>query len=470
MGKGKHKAGGKKGGGKSVSPAPMAAAFEEEFWRDLVGGHATAAGVHVNWKTALETPTALRCGMLISDGVSTVPCKLMRKDPVTGRRAEAVDHPLYDLMRHKPCGWMTSQQLRETLMLRAAFQGNGFAYINRVGAGRGRVHELFPFEVGEVSVEKRSDPYDRSPLYRVNGEEVPSERILHIRGPSWDGRSGLNMVALASEVIGLADAAQDAHAKRFGNGVQTTGVYSVEGSLEPEQHARLTNWIKAHYGGGKNSGKPLVLGNSGKFIPMGMTGVDAEHLATRLYQDMLICRHMGVLPIMAGIADKTATYASAEQMFLAHAVHTIRPWHERVAAILNCFLLTAEERSQGLYFYFVDTALLRGAAKDRAEFYSKLFAVGAITPNRILQLEDEDGFEGGDHHYVPANFARVRDDGSLEAVSKIEGGASVPPPPPGPPPRQNAGRVLSGENESLIRGASDNLTTVLSKLDGQPED
>jgi HK97 family phage portal protein len=279
---------------------------------------------------------------------------------------------------------------------------------------------MFPFEPGEVTTEKRADAYDRSPLYRVNGEEVPTDRVLHIRGPSWDGRSGLNMVNLAREVIGLAEATQDAHAKRFGNGIQTTGVYSVEGTLDEPQHKRLTAWIAQHYGGGKNSGKPLVLDRAAKWLPMSMSGVDAEHLATRQYQDMLICRHLGVLPIMVGIADKTATYASSEQMFLAHAVHTIRPWHERVSEILDCFLLTPEERRQGYYFHFVDTALLRGAAKDRAEFYAKLFSVGGMTPNHILGLEDMDGFEGGDQHYVPANFARVRADGSLEAVSKID--------------------------------------------------
>lgn len=447
---------------------PQAQAFEEEFWRDLFGGSPTAAGIHVNSQTALETPTSLRCGLLISDGVSTVPCKLMKKDPATGKRSEAVDHPLYDLMQFKPCSWMNTQQFRETLMLHAAFQGGGFAFINRVG--RGRIHEMFPFEAGEVSVEKRSDPYDRSPLYRVNGEEVPNDRILHIRGPSWDGRNGLNMVRLAREVIGLADAAQDAHAKRFGQGVQTTGVYSVTEDLDEAKHKRLTNWIKAHYAGGKNSGKPLVLGNNGKFIPMDMSGVDAEHLATRLYQDMLICRQWGVLPIMVGIADKTATYASSEQMFLAHNVHTIRPWHRRVGTTLTCDLLTPEERRQGLYFKFFDTELLRGAAKDRAEFYAKMFGVAGLTPNQILGLEDMDGFEGGDSHYVPSNYARVRDDGSLEAASKPDELGAAPPPPPSPPPRQNAGRVLSGENERLIRGASDNLNTVLDKLDGQQED
>ena len=446
-------------------PRPQAKAFGEQLWLDdlHIGGR-SAAGRYVDWKSALESPTALRAGLLISDGVSTVPCKLMRKDPATGSRAEARDHPLFDIMTYRPCDWMTSQQFRETMMLRTTFDGNAFAYINRVGPGR--IREIFPFDRDEVQVQKRQGGYDRSPLYLVNGEEVPADRILHFRGPSWDGRRGLDMVSLASEVLGLADAAQEAHAKRFANGVQSSGAWITDKPLDEKQQSRLTAYVAKHYGGSGNAGKPLILDNGTNWVPLEMTGVDAEHLAVRMYLDMLVARFYGVLPIMLGIADKTATYASAEQMFLAHAVHTIRPWHRRIAEILNCFLLTAAERAAGYYFHFVDTALLRGAAKDRAEFYAKLFSVGALSPNKVMEFEDMDGFDGGDGHYVPANVGLVQPDGSLKTSANGGGMLSDP----SARLRVNVGRILSTENEGLIRAASDNLTTVLAKIDGQAQE
>ena len=42
---------------------------------------------------------------------------------------------------------------------------------------------------------------------------------------------GLEAVALAREAIGLAMATEEQHARMHKNGVQTSGVYSVEGSL-----------------------------------------------------------------------------------------------------------------------------------------------------------------------------------------------------------------------------------------------
>lgn len=63
-----------------------------------------------------------------------------------------------------------------------------------------------------------------------------------------------------------------------------------------------------------------------------MSGVDAQHLETRRFQIEEICRFFGVMPIMIGYSDKASTYASAEQMFLAHVVHTLAPWYTRLQA------------------------------------------------------------------------------------------------------------------------------------------
>jgi hypothetical protein len=46
-------------------------------------------------------------------------------------------------------------------------------------------------------------------------------------------------------------------------------------------------------------------------------------------------------------ADKAATYASAEQMFLAHVVHTMGPWYRRIEKSADKFLLTPQERNGG---------------------------------------------------------------------------------------------------------------------------
>lgn len=449
---------------------PQDVAFSESFWRELGVGVGTSAGESVSWKSALEVTTALRCGLVIADGVATVPCKLMRKDPATGRRREADDHPLSEILSLQVNTWQDPLQFFETKTLHTVFTGDGYSFINRV---RGRIFELIPLKPECVRVEQETNYKLRYWVAGLDGveQEFPAETIWHVRGPSWNGYKGLDTIRLAREALGLAMATEKAHAKRFGNGIQATGVYSVEGSLEGPQYERLRAWIDQNHVGAQNSGKPFLLDRNAKWTPMGMTGVDSEHVKTREMQIQEICRAFGVMPLMVGFSDKTATYASAEQMFLAHAVHTVRPWHRRFEKSMKRSLLTREEVRAGYYFRFLDTELLRGAAKDRADYYSKMFAVGALSPNRILELEDEDGFEGGDTHFVPANMMDAANPAAASAAADGEGasdGAAGMLAKHGARPL-NVGRVLSADNEGKIRDARDKLDTVLAKLDSQEE-
>jgi HK97 family phage portal protein len=452
---------------------PQDRAFSEPFWSDLGFGAMSLAGETVNWKTALEVTTALRCGLVIADGVATVPCKIMRKDPATGRRSEATDHPLHELFGYAVNDWMDPLEFLQTVTLHVIFTGNAYVFINRV---RGRIVELIPLMPHCVMAEQKDDLRLVYTVTAADGstEEFPAETIWHMRAPSWNAWSGLDITKLAREALGLSLATQNAHSRRFGNGIQTTGMFSVKGTLNEEQHKRLRSYIESSHVGAKNSGKPFILDSEGKWEALDLTGVDAQHLETRRHQVEEVCRAYGVLPIMVGHYDKAATYASAEQMFLHHAVGTVRPWHRRFEKSMRRSLLSRDEVKAGYYIKFFDTELLRGAAKDRAEYYWKRFQMG-MSPNQIAEFEDEDAYEGGDIHLVPSNMQTVENakaaapQGTTKAPAAPIDPTESPNPDGQPSDRMNAGRVLSAENEGKIRGARDNLDTVLAKLEEQQE-
>lgn len=373
---------------------------ERRILADIFGTRESITGRSVTWKTALDVTTVFRCVQVLADGVATVPIKLMREDPATGRRAEATDHPVSWLLSHRPNEWQSSVEFRETLMTHLALTQNAFAFVNRLSTGR--IEELLPIEPQRMRV--RPLP-EGGAAYRVvlpDGTEqpVPASNIWHIRARSWDSVMGLEAVRLARESIGLALATEEQHARLHRNGVQTTGLYSVEGTLSKEQYEALRQFMDKQVGGLSNNGKALILDRAAKWTPVGMSGVDAEHLATRRFQIEELCRAFGVLPIMVGHANEQTTFASAEQMFLAHAVHTVRPWHRRWEASAAKALLTPQEIRQGYYVKFFDGELLRGAAKDRAEYYAKALGSGGsdgwLTPNDVRGFEDLDPIAGND--------------------------------------------------------------------------
>lgn len=379
-------------------------AFQDAAWTDLsVLGRQTVSGESVNWQSALRVSTWLRCGLVIADDVSTVPCKVMKKDLATGKRTVATDHPLQELLDLAPNGWMDPLQLMETMAIHTFFTGAGRCFINRV---RGRIYELVPLRPECVTVEQMPDYSLKYTATGANGlsMDIPQDAIWEVRGPSWDGWRGMDVVNLGREALGLSMATERAHAARFGNGIQTTGLYSVEGNLDDAQYQRLYSWLVQNQVGAKNSGKPFLLDRKAEYTQIDMNGVDSQHLETRRFQIEEVCRNAGVLPIMVGHSDKAATYASSEQMFLHHNVRTARPWHRRFEKAMKRQLLTREEVKQGYYIKFFETELLRGAAKDRGEYYWKMFQMGGLSPNKLLAMEDMDGYEGGDIHLVPANL------------------------------------------------------------------
>lgn len=373
-----------------------------EIFRELYGSPPAHSGQSVSWKTALNITTVLACVRVKANGISQVPLKLMRELP-DGTRQPATDHPLYDVLHRRPNPWQTSFEFRSTLEFHRELCGNAYCFINRVG---GRVVELIPIEPMYVTVAQSADhglSYTVSP---PNGtpQSFPAEAIWHLKGPSWNGWFGMETVRQAREAIGLAMATEEQHARLHKHGVSTSGLMSVDGNLDPEAYKRLRAALEQQHAGSANAGKAMIMDRGARWTPMGMSGVDAQHLETRKFQIEEICRAFDVYPQMIGHSDKTSTYASAEQFFLAHVVHKMGPVYEAWEQSIDCNLLSVADRNAGLYAKFNVNAMLRGAMSDRADFYTKLYGVGALSPNEIRALEELNPYDGGDQHRVPLNM------------------------------------------------------------------
>jgi HK97 family phage portal protein len=230
------------------------------------------------------------------------------------------------------------------------------------------------------------------------------------------------------EAVGLSMALEQSHARFHKNGARPTGTYSVEGAMTPEQYKRLREYITAEMAGIDNAGRPMIMDRAAKWSSTAMSGVDSQHLETRDHQIPEICRFFGVMPIMVGHSDKTATYASAEQMFLAHAIHTARPLHRRFEKSIRRNLLSSEERKEGYYPKFTDTEMLRGAAKDRAEYYARGINAGWLTRNEARGWEELDPIEGLDEPLSPVNMV-VGNPPSAEEVAARKPAESTPKTP-----------------------------------------
>jgi HK97 family phage portal protein len=388
-----------------------------ELFRELYGARMVKSGIPVNWKTALEVTTVLACARVIAEGIAQVPLQLYRVSPDGKTRLPAVDHPLYRLLYRKPNQWQTSFGYRETLAMHLVLTGNAYSFINRPLRD---ITELIPIQPQFVQPHRDSQGFIDFYLVTIGTRsmELKPEQVWHIRGPSWMMDLGLEAVYLAREAIGLALATEETHAKLHANGVRPAGTYSVAGTLNATQQKQLADWIKEHFAG-ENAHAPLILDRDAKWLSQAITGVDAQHLETRRMQVEEICRALRVMPIMIGHADKTATYASAEQMFLAHVVHTLSPWYERIEQSIDTQLISDKDAEAGVYAKFCEEGLLRSSMLQTAQYLNTLKGGGFITTNEgrsKLEMNPDPDPES-DKIQQPANITGAKPDAGGASAS-----------------------------------------------------
>lgn len=348
-------------------------------------GWGSASGISVNECTALDVPVVFCAARVIAEGIGQMPIRAVSEtfDDVTGLPRLKIErgHWAHRLLAVKPNEWQTSYEFREGMIFNAALGVGAIAIKNVIGS---EVRELLPVPAGSWSVEQKADWSIR---FRVDYSDkthgyFTRDQVLYVRGPSLDGYKGLPAVRQAREAIGLSQALERQQAKLAGNGGKPSGVLSFAQPLKPETKEKLRETWQAKFGAGGDGGIAILDGDA-KFHSMTMTSVDAQYIETRRLQIEEIARVFRVQPIMLMQADKAATFASAEQMFRNHVIHTLGPWIERLEQAFNRDILGNET---GLRVDLDERNLLRGDFKDQAEYYAKALGAGG-TPAWMTQNE-----------------------------------------------------------------------------------
>jgi HK97 family phage portal protein len=450
-------------------------------------GLESKSGKTVNVENALGVTTVLACTRALAEPTAQIPIKVLQEDSSGRKKTVARAHPAHKVLAYRPNEWMDSFQFRETMMYHAGLTGDGIAVKNVV---RGTLRELIPVAPENRRIRRDTDHSVYCEIVDEKGgriAELPASQFFHLRGPSWNSYKGLEIIRVAREAIGLSIAAEENHALLHRNGSRVGGILTTEKGLGDADIARIRTLWEQKTTGIAGSYGTRVLDKGLKYERLGMSGVDSEHLATREHQIREICMAMKVLPIAIGFADKTATYASAEAFFTAYVKLCLEPWFTRWQHACTSQLLTEREFEQGYFVKMFSEGLLKGDHRARAAFYQVMVLTGILTRNECRVLEDMDPLAGLDEPLVPLNMMAVGDvpaDPNLPADQQAASIIRMPNVPLVPSAvaaavqklmqlgseHHNVGRILSSENERLIRGARDDLSTVLDKLSSGEDD
>lgn len=380
-------------------------AWNPSLW-NLYGLAKTESGVAVTEETATNLSSVYAAINIISSDIASLPIHLYRKQS-NGKRKIITDHPALERLNYLSNPFMPAVRFRQTTMAHILAWGNMYPEIVRDGLGR--IAELWPITPDRVFPEWKSGVL----RYRIKttGADIylPQEKVLHVAGLGFDGFTGYSVIRKAAESIGLSIASEKFGARYFGANTNMGGAIKYPRALGEDAKKNLKASL-ADYTGGKHSHRWMILEQGMEIEKLGFSPDDSQFLQTRQFQVSEIARWFNMPPHKLKDLIRS-TFSNIEEQEIEYYTGTITPWTNTLEQSYNIQLLTPKEHKLGYYFKHSLKGVLRGNSNARADYYTKRFYLGTITPNEIRAFEDEEPLdtEYADKTYIQMNLMPLDD-------------------------------------------------------------
>lgn len=382
---------------RAAEPASTQNTIDREL-NKLSGGGLFGSTGSVSAESSLGISAVWACVRLISGTIASLPVNVYER--TSAGREKAYTHPVHSVLR-RPCGYQNKSEFFKILLLNMLLHGNGYARVYRDARFRPvSLEVLSPYNVLPRKV-------DNDVVYYVAGTDKPLNGfdVLHIKGVSTDGVTGKSPIRVHHENLELSNAAQGYGLNFFEKGGNTSSVFEMDGALGDEAYDRLKKQLGDRMTGLGNSHRPLLLENGMKYNRINIPLEDAQFIATRKFQKNEVATIFGVPPHM--IADlERSTNNNIEHQTIEFATYCLQPYIVSLEEEINRKLFFDEEAAR-YYCSFNLNAIMRGDQAARANFYRTLFYIGAMCPNEIRELEDMNGYDGGDQYMVQSNMEKI---------------------------------------------------------------
>lgn len=372
----------------------------------------TKARKRVDEDVAKRVAAAYRCANTIGNDIASMPLQVFNN--YQGRTVRiypdmAARNTAF-LLERQPNRWMSPFIWKKTIVNWLIWWGN--AYIWRPP---GSYAELFILDASTTYpvFDEKGNKWYQTVFPNKEKTAIPDSEVVHLMINSKNGLFGMSVLEYARETLGRQAAAHETQDELSGNGLKPTAALWVK-SRDLSQEAR--DVVRKSYLDAVGTGAAIFETDKfEKFETITMKPTDAQFLEGIAATDANIANFFD-FPLHKLNMGKQS-YESNEQQELNYVKSCLNPylvqWEQAGG------LKWIAERDQPFQFLrFNRDALLQTDAKTRTEILVKKVQGGILTPNQALQIEDMNGYPGGDSHYMPVNIGKIREDGSVDAGLK----------------------------------------------------
>jgi len=348
------------------------------------GGGETASGVRVTEQSAMKYTPFFSAVRIISGTLAALPFLVYRRLGNGGKKREP-GHIIHKLLHDRPNDFIDAITFIETRMAHVLTYGNGFAEIQRDGAGRPVA--LWPL-LPNKTFRKIKDGVPYYEIHSQTGEVavLADYNVLHIKGLGFDGYTGYNVVQYHKEAIGYGKAVKEYGARFFGNDASPGGVLEHPQSLGEKAYKRLQESWDTEHRGLEQAHRMRILEEGMKY---NKTGVDPEHAQALEVQKWTVddCSRIFQIPPHKLGSMEFSKYNNVEQLQLDFVATTMLYWFRKWEQECNYKLFMPSEQKRLFTEILVD-GLLRSDIKSRYAAYKVGRDAGFLCVDDIREKEN----------------------------------------------------------------------------------
>ena len=327
----------------------------------------------------------------------------------TGRE-EAVDHPVFRLLKYFPNQHMNIFSFWE--FINACIDGWGNSYVVIRRSSGGVPSELLPVHPSFVTVSLSNG----RKWYRIAGSKQcdglhADDDMLHFFSLSNDGVTGLNPITYNAAAINSGISSTAFGNKFYEKGGSLRGTYETENVIPAADYKVLLERLAS-----LPPNATPILENGLKYKAIGIAPEAAQMLQTRTFALQDIARIFNIPPHM--ISDLShATFSNIEHLDIQFVKYSIRPTVKRFETELDRKLLFSDELGKVQTKFNLD-GILRGDMKSRAEYYQKGILSGFLSRNEVREMENLNKVDGLDEMLYPSNMILTDEKTSITIEKK----------------------------------------------------
>lgn len=359
----------------------------------------------ISKRTALKISTVFTCLNVLGESVAALPFDV--KQETKSGKVTRYDHPAYKLIHDRPNPFTNAYDFWNTQVKLCKAWGNAYALIQHQDVDPVALWILPPWDV-EIKVTNGQVFYHHLPTKTVYSHTD----ILHFKNFSLNGIEGLSTIQENINTVGHRDKLQ-----KYNMGLVGNRPHGYLTAPNPPKDANAKKnvsemWQKTE---DKSSGPsvdrigeiPLLYGGI-EFKALTLPAEAVAYIDSLKGTDQEIYGMFRVPPTLAQNYER-ATFSNAEQQDLVFVKHTLTPILRMIEQECNAKLFRSDNymSNEPLFCRFNLNGILRGDLNAQKEFFKTMIVNGVYSPNRVLELLDENTYEGGDRRYMQGAMVPV---------------------------------------------------------------